>query len=105
MSEKFEVKISIRAKKDLQSIALYIKNTLKEPNIAKKYAKLLKAEIENLEYFPQRNSIIDDEIIRDLNIRKLIIKNYIVFYRINEDKKIVNVERVIYGSSDWINKL
>ena len=60
MSEKFEVKISIRAQKDLQAMVLYIKNTLKEPNIAKKYVKLLKTEIKNLEYFPQRNSIIFD---------------------------------------------
>jgi len=41
----------------------------------------------------------------DLKIRKLIIKNYIAFYRINENKKIVTIERIIYGKNDWINKL
>lgn len=66
---------------------------------------LIKKEIDSLEYLPQRFAIIDDEIIRDLKIRKLIVKNYIIFYRINEDKKIVNVDRIIYGASNWISKL
>lgn len=105
MSERYDVKLSIRAKKDLMSIVSYIKDELKEPNIAKKYAKILKTEIESLEYFPQKYSIIDNEKIKDLNMRKHIIKNYIAFYRINEEKKTVNVDRIIYGASDWINKL
>ena len=105
MSERYDVKLSIRAKKDLMSIFSYIKDELKEQNIAKKYAKILKTEIESLEYFPQKYSIIDNEKIKDLNMRKHIIKNYIAFYRINEEKKTVNVDRIIYGASDWINKL
>lgn len=105
MSERYDVKLSIRAKKDLMSIVSYIKDELKEPNIAKKYAKILKTEIESLENFPQKYSIIDNEKIKDLNMRKHIIKNYIAFYKINEEKKTVNVDRIIYGASDWINKL
>ena len=105
MSEKYNVILSIKAEKDLTSIVSYIKDDLKEPNIAKKYAKILRTEIESLEYFPQKYSIIDNEKIKDLNMRKHIIKNYIAFYRINEEKKTVNVDRIIYGASDWINKL
>ncbi len=105
MSEKYNVILSIKAEKDLTNIVSYIKDDLKEPNIAKKYAKILRTEIESLEYFPQKYSIIDNEKIKDLNMRKHIIKNYITFYRINEEKKTVNVDRIIYGASDWINKL
>ena len=105
MSEKYNVILSIKAEKDLTNIVSYIKDDLKEPNIAKKYAKILRTEIESLEYFPQKYSIIDNEKIKDLNMRKHIIKNYIAFYRINEEKKTVNVDRIIYGASDWINKL
>ena len=58
-----------------------------------------------MEYSPQKFAIIDDSSVKDLNFRKLIIKNYIAFYRVNEEKKIVNVERILYGASNWINKL
>jgi len=105
MSEKYEIKLSIKAKSDLKGIALYIKNELKEPTIASRYAKIIKQEIQTLEYSPQKFAIIDDDSIKDLNIRKLNIKNYMAFYRVNENTRTVNVERILYGASDWINKL
>ena len=105
MQERYEVKISGKAKDDLKYIVTYIYETLNEPTIAKKYAKIIKEKIKTLEYFPQKYGIIDDDPIFDLKIRKLIIKNYIAFYRINENKKIVTIERIIYGRADWISKL
>ena len=105
MTEKYKIKLSIKAKGDLKSIVLYIKNHLNEPAIANNYAKIIREEIQNLEYFPQKFAIIDDKSVKDFKIRKLIIKKYIVFYRVNEDKKIVNVERILYSESNWINEL
>lgn len=58
-----------------------------------------------LSSFPQKFSFIDYNIIKDLKFRKLIVKNYIIFYRINEAEKVVNVERILHGSTNWINKL
>lgn len=105
MAEKYKVELSIKAKDDIKSIVLYIKNVLKEPSIASRYAKTIRNEIQTLEYYPQKFAIIDDDTIKDLKIRKLNIKNHIAFYRVNENKKIVNIDRVLYSSSDWINKL
>ena len=102
---KYKIQLSIQAKEDYKNIVFYIKNILLEPNIASKYAKLIKEEIKKLEYLPKKFSIIDKEILKYDNFRKLVIKSYIVFYRINEDKKIVNVERILYGGTDWKNKL
>ena len=65
----------------------------------------MKREIKSLEYNPKRYSIVDNKKIKDLRIRKFIIKKYIVFYRVNEEKHIVNVERILYGASNWIYEL
>ena len=105
MQEKYEIKLSVKAKNDLKNIVLYIKNNIKEPTIARKYAQLIKKEINNLEYYPQKHEIIDIEIIKYLKIRKLNIKNYIVFYRINSSDKVVNIERILYSGSNWINEI
>lgn len=105
MSEKYDVKVSIEAEKDLQNIIIYINDKLKETSIAKKHINLMRKEIKSLEYYPQRYAVIDNERIKKFKFRKLIIKKYIAFYRINEEKKIVNVERVIYGASDWMYEL
>lgn len=103
--KKYKVQLSIQAKNDYKSIIRYIKYELLEPTIAEKYAELIRNELNSLEYQPQKFAIIDYDIIKKYNFRKLIIKNYIAFYRINEDEKIVNVERILYNGTDWKNKL
>lgn len=59
MSEKYRIELSIKAKNDIKSIVLYIKNNLNEPSIANKYAKMIKEEIKtlgllNIEEYKQR---------------------------------------------------
>lgn len=103
--EKYKIEFSKEAKDDYLNIIRYIKYKLLEATISSKYAQIIKDEIEKLEYNPQRFSIVDIEINNYSNIRKLIIKNYIVFYRINENKKVVNIERILYGASNWKDKI
>ena len=103
--EEYKVELSIQAKEDYKSIIKYIKYKLLESNIAERYAELIKNEINTLKYNPQKFAIINYDIIKQYKFRKLIIKNYIVFYRINEEEKIVNVERILHGTTDWKNKL
>ncbi len=94
---KYIVQMSIKAKNDLKNIINYIKYELIEPSIAQKYAKIIKEEIKRLEYSPQKYSAISSDNVKINNTRKLVIKNYIVFYRINEEEKIVNIVRILYG--------
>lgn len=103
--KEYNVKLSVQAKEDYKSIIKYIKYKLLEPTIAERYAELIRNEINTLKYDPQKFAIIDYDILKQYKFRKLIIKNYIVFYRINEDEKIVNVERILYCATDWKNKL
>lgn len=103
--EKYKVELSIQAKSDYKDIIHYIKYVLLEPITAEKYAKLIKEELISLENQPNRNTIIDYDIIKQYQYRKLIIKSYIAFYRINETKKVVNVDRILYGASNWKSKL
>ena len=105
MHNKYKIRLSIKAKDDLKNIVFYIKNELHEPIIATKYFQFIKKELQTLEFLPQKYAIIDDDIIKNLQIRKLNIKNYIVFYRIDEQKNIVNIERILYNASDWLSNL
>ena len=98
--KEYKVVLSIQAKEDYKRIISYIKNKLLEPNIAE-----IKDEFNILKYNPQKFAIIDYDLLKKYKFRKLIIKNYIAFYRINEDEKIVNVERILYSATDWKNKL
>lgn len=55
--------------------------------------------------FPERFVAINEEKITYKGIRKLIVKNYIVFYRVNAEKTLVTIERVLYGASNCEEKL
>ncbi len=103
--EKYKIKLSKDARIDYLNIIRYIKYSLVEPIIADRYAKLIKEEIQKLEYNPQKFAIIDLNLKDNSNIRKLVIKNYIAFYRVNENEKVVNIERILYGAMNWKNKL
>lgn len=103
--DKYEIQLSMKAKNDLKSIIKYIKYELLEPTIALKYAQMIRQEIKKLEYLPKKFATISPEIIKYNNVRKLVIKNYIAFYRIDENEKIVNIDRILYGSAEWKNKL
>lgn len=103
--EKYNIKFSKEAKNDYFDIIRYIKYNLLEPTIANKYSILINEEIEKLEYNPQKFAIADIKIKNYSKIHKLIIKNYIVFYRINENSKIVNIERILYGVSNCKDKI
>ncbi len=105
MTEKYKIQLTNKSRNDLKRIVLYIKDELQEPNIAKKYLKRVKEEIKTLEYNPKKFEIVDIEVKKDLEIRKLMIKNYIAFYQIDEKNKVVIIDRILYGASNWKEKI
>ena len=83
--KKYNIEYSKESKQDLIGIKQYIKYNLQEPEIAKKLISKIRKEINSLKNNPGACAIIDDYIIKKLEIRKLIVDNYIVFYRIKEN--------------------
>lgn len=101
--KKYNIEYSKESKQDLIGIKQYIKYNLQEPEIAQKLISKIRKEINNLKNNPEKNAIIDDDIIKKLEIRKLIVDNYIVFYRILVNN--IQIVRVMYGKRNWINLL
>ncbi len=99
----YNVEYSKEAKQDLIEIKQYIKYNLQEPKIAQKLILKIRKEINALKDNPEIYTIIDDDMIRKLEIRKLIVDNYIIFYRIKNNS--IQVVRVMYGRRNWINLL
>lgn len=100
---KYNIKYSRDAKQDLIEIKKYIKYTLQEPKTAQNLIKKIRKEIEELKSSPEIYAIIDEELIKNLEIRKLIINSYIVFYRIKNNN--IQIVRIMYEGRNWINLL
>ena len=101
--KKYNIEYSKEAKEDLIGINQYIKYNLQESEIANKLISKIRMSIKTLKDNPEIYAIIDDDIIRKLEIRKLIVDNYIVFYRIKNDS--IEIVRIMYGRRNWINLL
>ena len=102
--EIYKLKFSVKAYEDLVDIYDYTNDILKNPEGAKKVYKKIKDAIKKLEFLPKRYPLIKvGEIL--YNLRLFIIDDYIVFYMVADDEKIVRVERILHGASDWSKQL
>ena len=100
---KYSIKYSEEAKQDLLGIKKYIKYTLKEPNIAEKNIFKIKETIKKLKENADIYRIIGDDFIKKLEIRKIMIDNYIIFYRIKDET--VEIVRIMNQRRNWLNLL
>jgi plasmid stabilization system protein ParE len=101
----YRIDISEPAENDLHEIILYICAQLSAPMSALKMAETIEEALAGLAEMPYGYSQVADERLASMGYRKLIVKNYIVFFTINEKAKIVDVERVLYMRRDWLRIL
>lgn len=102
---RYKILYSENAQEDLKTIARYISYELQEFNTAKKIIDAILNEIKTLDTFPMRYRLCDYERWRQVGLRCMNVKSYIVFYLPDEDKGIVKIIRIIYQRRDLENQL
>lgn len=102
---EYYVKITTQAKEQLQEIRDYIAHELLAPEAAKNMLKLLGAEMASLANMPKRVKLVDEEPWRSEGVRVKAVKNYLVYFWINEPEMIVQVFAIIYAKRDQIKIL
>lgn len=50
-------------------------------------------------------ALCDNDRLKSKKYKKAVIKNYIMFYRVDEEKQTIYIMRFIYGRRDYINLL
>ena len=90
---------------DIDSIYQYIKENLEAPMAAENLMKEVKQKLEYLKEKPMVRPIIKDELIAALNLRAIKVKNYVVYYSVNEKRQTIRLVRFLYNKRDWINIL
>ena len=93
----YSINYTEQSQNDLDGIFKYVAFTLQEPVVAVKLYEEITKSVRALEVMPLRNPIFDETPWKNLRLRKLIVKNYIVFYIVNETDETVTVVRIMYG--------
>lgn len=99
MANSYPLKIFPLAQADLQSIFSYISEELKNPNAAIRQIEDFEKAFDGICTFPEGCSLIDNEYVKDKTLHKLIVNNYIAFFRIKD--KEIQVVRVLYGMRNY----
>lgn len=84
------------AKKDIDSIIYYVSHNLNNISAAKKLRDLFIHSIDNILEFPYGLSICDFKKSLKYEYRCYRVKNFLMFYTINEKEKIITIVRVLY---------
>lgn len=105
MSENYEVKITRQAQEQMKEIVHYISHELLAPEAAGHLLDKLETAIYSLAEMPGRMALVDEEPWRSEGVRKTMVKNFIVYFWIDEEHKKVQVTAVIYEKRDQIQQL
>ena len=101
MENKYSLLIYPKAEQDMENIFEYISLEFSNPIAAINLIEKFYNSLEKVRYFPLSYSLTLSIAVKDKSLRKLCIENYIIFYKINEVRKQIEVVRVLYGMSKW----
>jgi plasmid stabilization system protein ParE len=101
----YSVVVSQTAKKDIEGIFKHIKDTFFAPDTAQKLIQRIHSAIVALSSQPESHALLDDDFLARKGIRRVLVDNYTIFFRVNHLTTTVSVIRVLYSRRDWASIL
>ena len=98
-NNKYQLKIFPMARLDMEQIFDYIAVELCNPTAAIGQINDFEKAFENICTFPESCPYINNEYVKDKSLRKLIVNNYIAFYRVRDNE--IQVVRVLCGMRNY----
>lgn len=93
------------ARQDLIEIVTYISQDLQNPAAANRLAEEIVQAAEKLQLFPYAWPVYLPIRPLQWEYRKLLVQNFLLFYRVDEENKLVTVARVLYARSEYKKQL
>ena len=98
---EYAVKLMNRAVQDLDGIYRYVSDALQAPRTAGDLIDTLEAGILSLQHMPYRCPERRQGAYANRGYRQLLVKNYTVIYRVDEEHKQVLIVTVRYSRSQF----
>ena len=97
----YKIEYLTSAINDMLEIVRYISHKLNNPTSAIELAQEFVDSATNLNLFPYANTVYIPIKPLKYEYRKLLVKNYVMFYWIDEEKKCITIARVIYNKRNY----
>ena len=105
MDKKYEVKVTRQAMAQMKEIVHYISAELLAPEAANKLLDKIRDAIAALSFMPKKYALIEEEPWKHEGVRKIIVKNFLIYYWVDEENFKVQVIAVIYNRRDQLRAL
>ncbi len=105
INDKYQVIFTKQSRKEMKYIYHYISKTLYAKVPALQLMKEINSKVINLSIFPRLYCELKIPNSMGMEYRRLIVKNYIVIYRINDKKKEIYIVHIFHSKSDYQRKL
>lgn len=105
MDKTYIVKITSQAEKQIQEIIHYISHELKSPDAALHLLNSFENTFTSLTQFPQRVALMNEEPWHTNGIHRLPVKNFFVYFWIDDNNMNVQITAVIYAKRDQMRQL
>ncbi len=99
----FEVEFTDGCIEEISEIYKYISNNLKENEAAKRLMTEVTDKVLNLANVPELYMKIGKVDKLKRKYRRIVVKNYVILYTIDFEKRKVWISRMIYGKSNYLN--
>lgn len=103
--DKFKVKLTRQANDQIAETIDYISHQLNVPTTAMSFLDLIESELEKLVSMPEAYALVNEEPWHSQGVRKLIIKNFIAYFKVYKQDKIVWVTGFVYAGRDQTEQL
>ena len=100
---QYQIRITELAEQDLENAGDYIAHELKNPSAAENTVSGIRAKINSLANFPERNELDEDALLAELGVRKDYYRNYKIYYIIEVDTiYIIRILHMLVDSKAWL---
>ena len=97
----FKTVLTDKFKEELIIAYDYLLETSKSTVIAKRYVQKVYEKILLIEKMPYAWALVKDDFLSSIRYRSTLVENYIIFYLIDEDQKIIYIERFLSAYCDY----
>lgn len=97
MAFDYSYRFTEKAETDLTEILRYITDDLCNPGAAKELGGKIFESIDTVRNFPLSGLPVENLFLADKTIRRLLVDNYIVYYKAADSEKTIYIIRIVYG--------
>ena len=101
----YSIIIANRAKAELDGILDYISKVFYAEMTAEKTLAEITKSFEQLKTFPNSAPLMREQEYKNFGIHRLVVKNYNIFYRVNDEKLQIEIIHILHGMQDYLKIL